>query len=123
VLLVARLVLGELAHAAPHQNESNNVDAPVAAAHAQEAPCPDHATESGVPQVLTDSVDMTSKPHGPGSHDTNCCQNACECACLHLSALAMPVTMNVAALDQLVIVDAALGHTPDRIFLLFRPPA
>jgi hypothetical protein len=123
LLLIARLVLGELAHAVPQQNESTTGDTP-AAAHSEEVPCPDHAaSKSDAPEVLTDRGEATAKPHGAESHDTNCCENACDCACLHLSALTMPATVSVAALDELLVGAAALGHTPDRIFLLFRPPA
>jgi hypothetical protein len=123
LLVLARLVLGEFAHAMPHEEPSNDWQV-AAAEHAQELPCPDHAGTSDSSESPTDSEDLTSKSHDPASHSTHCCQNSCDCACLHLSALAISnVTAGVATTEQHLIPAAQLGHTPDRIFLLFRPPA
>jgi hypothetical protein len=123
LLILVRLVLGESAHAMPHQDESNNAH-PAAAANAQEMPCPDHAGTPDPDEPSTDSKDLASKHHDPASHDTNCCKTSCDCACLHLSALAISqVSAGVATREQLRVPAAVLGHTPDRIFLLLRPPA
>jgi len=120
LLLIARLVLGEFAHAMPHQNESDVS----AAAQVQAVPCPDHGAKPGEGHRSMDSGEATAKAHDAGSHDTNCCKTACNCPCLHLSTMAMPsAIVNVAAADQRGFPTDALGHTPDRITLLFRPPA
>jgi hypothetical protein len=123
LLILVRLVLGEFAHAMPHQDESNNMQAP-AAANAQEMPCPDHAETPDADEPSPDSKDLTNTHHDPASQDTHCCQTSCDCACLHLSALAISQgSAGVARREHLRIPVAVLGHTPDLIFLLLRPPA
>lgn len=125
VLLVMRLIMGEFAHAMPHQDASAGTDAP-AVADGQELPCPDHADPDQTRKSHTDQLSSESgvKTHTGDSHDTNCCEAACACPCLHLSALALlAAPVSVAVLDQPRFPAAVLGHLPDRISLLLRPPA
>jgi hypothetical protein len=128
-----QLIMGEFAHAMPHQVASAAGDALVTA-NGQEVPCGDHAgpgkiepgqSEQGqAAQLSSDSGAPTAKTHDSGAHETNCCETTCNCPCLHLSAMAMPTALlSVAMLDQQLFPAAAPGHMPDRIFLLFRPPA
>jgi hypothetical protein len=124
LLLIARLVLGEFAYSMPHQADSSHANAAPAVTQAQqEMPCPDHVTTAANSESPTASEDLTSKPHHPASHE-HCCKTGCDCACLHLSGLAMPsATLNVVAPEDHPLPAPAFGHTPDRISLLFRPPA
>lgn len=122
LLLIARLVLGELAHAMPHTSAGSHEQEPVAT-EAQEAPCPDHAEEPSEAPISTDSADTTGETHGNDSHDSHCCQNSCDCACLHLSPLAVSTVAVNSSLQEHLVPTDALGQTPHRSSRLFRPPA
>ncbi|MBL8265698.1 CopL family metal-binding regulatory protein [Steroidobacter sp.] len=123
LLLIARLVLGEFAYSMPHPAESGHAEAAPAVTQTQERPCPDHVTTAANSENPAVSEDLTSKPHDSASHE-HCCETGCDCACLHLSGLAMPpATLNVAPPEEHLLAAPAFRHTPDRISLLFRPPA
>lgn len=123
VLLIARLVLGEFANAMPRHADLGEIEAGVAA-QTDSMPCPDHAASSPASEAPTDFADLADKPHDSTVHETHCCNGACDCACVHASALAMPAAaVNMVALEKHLASAAALGHTPHRTFLLFRPPA
>lgn len=122
VLLIARLVLGELANAMPHHADLS--EGAAVAAQVEGMPCPEHAASSPASEGPTGFADLESKPRGSTAHETHCCKGGCDCACVHASALGMPaVAVHVVALEKHLLSAAALGHTPHRIFLLFRPPA
>lgn len=126
VLLIMRLILGEFAHAMPHPSERADPDS-AGAAQQQEQPCPDHADMSNVARPSAESMDVTAEVHTGGAshgHDVDCCKTTCNCPCLHISAIETPaLVMNLVILGQRSIPFAAIGHLPDRISLLFRPPA
>jgi len=116
LLLIARLVLGEFASAMPHHTGGDITEADVV--QSQEMPCPEHAAEP-----TQDAEDLASKPRVRGGYETHCCKSGCDCVCVHLSGAMFVSAVSVAALEQHPHSAAALGHTPHRIFLLFRPPA
>ena len=123
MLLIARLVLGEFANAMPHHADLSEGEAGMAT-QAEGTPCPDHAASSATSKAPADFEDVASQPLDSTPHQTHCCKGECDCACVHASALAMPsAAVNIVALEKHLISAAALGHTPHRIFLLFRPPA
>jgi hypothetical protein len=100
LLLVSRLILGELASAMPDHGASHFDHAASMQVSGGDS-CPDHA----------------------GMHDDNCCKSACSCPCLHFSALAAPLLVTQAARDegrsQLPVIGATSGH----VGRLLRPPA
>jgi hypothetical protein len=110
VLTVARLVLGEFAYAMPHHDAGSAAGQTVTTQASNDTPCPDHAS-------------AVNKAEG-GAHHDNCCKTMCNCPCLHLSGMAtLPLLVNVAALEQKRPPMRLVGATPERIFLLLRPPA
>lgn len=123
LLLVARLIMGEFAHAMPHDHKPVAADSAVVA-QGQEAPCPDHAGKSAHAMQSVDSEPI-AKVHSGASHDTDCCKTAgCQCLCVHISAIAMPfLGLNVVLLDQSRVPVSADGLIQDRLSALFRPPA
>jgi hypothetical protein len=69
-------------------------------------------------------ADAATTAHSDASHGKDCCKNACSCPCLHLSAF-LTASLNVSAAipEQLSLPLAAIARTPERVSLLFRPPA
>lgn len=120
-----RLILGEFAHAMPHSGEHVDPDSS-AAAQPQERPCPDHADMSNAARPSVELISTAAKVHTAGAspgHDGDCCKTNCNCPCLHVSVIVTPASfMNLAMLGQRSEPVAALGHLPDRIYILFRPP-
>jgi hypothetical protein len=116
-----RLIAGESAHAMPSHGEQAAMAQGKGTAQSQEAPCPDHAASSDASAPMADTA---TPAHADGSHGKDCCKNTCSCPCLHLSAL-LTASLNVSAAipDQLSLPLAAIGRTPERVSLLFRPPA
>lgn len=127
LLLVARLIVGEFAHAMPGGGEMAHA---VAADKAQphEPACPDNADKTAGVKQSTPSADPPGRTvnadHG-ASHDTDCCKTAaCECLCAHITAIATPsLTVSSALLDQSRVPASADGLMLNRLSALFRPPA
>jgi hypothetical protein len=117
-LLVVRLVLGEFAHAMPHQAGAPSVSVSSGEATA----CPGHAHAS------SDGASMTGQhsPHEkPASQTKDCCKaSGCQCPCLHASVIVSSSSMVVpVSLDRSATIICTLGPVQDRIDRLFRPPA
>lgn len=126
VLIVSRLILGELAYAMPQEAGSLVHLAPsttVVAPH-----CPEH--RNGQPQMqasVHSEMSDTAQPGVVSTHDTqkDCCKSSgCKCPCAHLTAMAVP-TLAAASHG---IAEARLGPSVaapanDRLSALFRPPA
>jgi hypothetical protein len=115
-LLVVRLVLGEFAHAIPHQ-----LEAPNAAMNSDEAvACPQHAHAADDRASKTDQRSQSEKP---GSQTKDCCK-AGGCLCLHASAIVASSSMTAStSLDRSTAIICTLGLVQSRIDRLFRPPA
>lgn len=127
LLLVSRLIFGEVTHAMPQP------DAPAAGAVAlagqevagqevasQEVDeCPDHSPEG---ESLT-----TQSDDSHDSHDAtqDCCETGdCKCPCMHVPAAATaPPDMDLANLHQNQVIRRADGVAVNRLSVLFRPPA
>lgn len=121
LLVVTRLMLGEFAYSMPHASEDVVTDQ--AAAQSQDAPCPDHADKSAT-DSSADSDLTAAKHHAGAGHDGSCCKTTCFCACLHLSAIVTPCSVeNVGMLDQYRRPVLAIGPMQDRVSVLLRPPA
>lgn len=117
LLLVGRLIMGEFAHGMAHDMTLHSEGA---ASTAETQPCPDHAAGEDRSMPAGDIAD-----HGDASHDLSCCESgSCECACVHVSAIANP-----SLAVELVVIDGsgdsalADGRLLGRPFALFRPPA
>jgi len=122
LLLVARLIIGEFAHAMPHNVAAGHADA-VVAAQSHEPPCPDHTGKTAGARQPADSVGPTAAADNGAPHDTDCC-NTAACKCVHISAIATPsLAVNFAFLDQSGVPVFADGLMQDRLSALFRPPA
>ena len=70
-----------------------------AAAQADQQPCAEHVNgaDAAVP-----AIELATSAHHGGEHDKDCCKaTACECACVHVSALDAPsLTINLVLIDQ-----------------------
>jgi len=96
ILLVTRLVLGELAHA----HDAHSADA---AATAQESSQCHEAKQAGEP---------------------NCCKTGdCECPCPFGTAFVAGASFTLAHTTESRAAGCAVGAILDRPFTLFRPPA
>jgi hypothetical protein len=105
--LLARLVLGEVAHAMPYTEHS------IAPAQTQE--CPDHAQNA-----TQDDQRLHHASHGDHS---DCCKgSACECACVHVAAFA-GARMKTLDRSELSSSRPTLASAQQRATGLFRPPA
>jgi hypothetical protein len=105
MLLIARLVVGELAHA----HGSAHPDADMAAGDHDTSHCVEfsHQGSSSLPE-----------------HETDCCNTAeCACPCVHTPAAAMVASSISAHLAEVRAAGRVQCATPDRPFKLFRPPA
>lgn len=124
LLLLARLTIGEFAHAMPESGDAVHSDL-AAAAQPHEPPCPDHTGKPAKAQQSADSVGPAANAHHGASHDTDCCKTAgCKCACVHISAIAMSsFGLSVVLLDQSRVPVSAVGLMQDRLSVLLRPPA
>jgi hypothetical protein len=117
LLLVGRLVMGEFAHG---MAEGMTPHSEGAASTVETQPCPDHAVGEDGAMPVGDIADQEG-----ASHDLGCCESgSCECACVHVSAIASPS----AAVELFVIDESggsalADGRLLARPFALFRPPA
>jgi hypothetical protein len=100
LLLVSRLIFGEIASAMPDHG-SAHLDHAASAQVSGGDSCPDHAS----------------------NHDDNCCKSACSCPCVHFSALAAPVLMMQALLHEPHPQMPVIGATPGHVGRLLRPPA
>lgn len=118
-LLVSKLILGELAHAMPHEAAAamNEV---VTSAHVVHGspPCGEHVQTGGAESGQ--SQDSSADGHAT----KDCCKGSqCACPCLHspAAAAAVPFVMQLTHDNQVaVLVDGADCH---RLSALFRPPA
>lgn len=101
ILLVIRLVLGELVHAHDSAHSAE------AAAGAQES---------------SQCHDDNKQPEYAG--DAECCETgSCECPCLFGAAVVSGVSITLAHMTESRATVCASGAMPDRLFTLFRPPA
>lgn len=120
LLLVSRLIFGEVVHAMPQADSAKGGEA--ALAIEQAAPCPNHSSEGAEPVTARsgDSLDAQST-----QADEDCCkEGGCNCPCVHVPAAALaPLVMNLAHLDRNRLVDCADGVAALRLNALFRPPA
>jgi hypothetical protein len=107
LLLLGRLVFGEIAHALPH--DASAMDR-VAVAAQDEPPCPGHG-------------DAATGNLAAGEHD--CCKaDACACPCMHLSQASLPTPELIfERVDAAPLVIGGDGLISHRVFMLFRPPA
>lgn len=123
LLLVARLIIGEFAHAMPHDGETVHANT-ATAAQSHERPCPDHSGKAETKQSADADGATANADHG-ASHDSDCCKTAgCQCLCVHISVIAMPsFGLNVVLLDQSRAPVSADGLLQDRLSVLLRPPA
>jgi len=114
-LLVVRLVLGEFAHAMPHQAEAPNT----AVNSGEAAACPQHAHAA---DDRASQMDQQSQSEKPGQ--TKDCCKAGGCLCLHASAIvASSSVIASTSLDRSTAIICTLGLVQRRIDRLFRPPA
>lgn len=125
LLVVMRLILGEFAYSMPHDSAAAG-DQTQAQSHdtaqSNDSGCPDHAGAPGT-HPSTDSTAVDETHHGT-AHDASCCKTSCYCPCLHLSAIVTGVGVaNLGLFHQQQPPAPAFGHTPERAFLLLRPPA
>jgi hypothetical protein len=115
LLLLSRLVLGELAHAVPVSHAPAEPD--VVAAGSQNPDCPQHEVASGA----AGQSDIPSSPH---PHRDCCKSGACECPCMHApAALVASSIVTSVHVDHGRVMNSANGFACDRLWLLFRPPA
>jgi hypothetical protein len=126
LMLVSRLIFGELAHSTPHDMHMP-ADAAVASESALSVlPCAEHA---GVEQGAAESqpvADSMSCAHTDANHDdAGCCDTvACKCPCAHVAALAMPsLTTHPMLIDHGRVPALVARVAQQRPFELFRPPA
>jgi hypothetical protein len=135
VLLLGRLVLGQSAHAMPHDHEAHAE--PVVKEQSAE-PCHEaasghesapsqassasSATPSSVPDTASDvGADGSARV---AAADEDCCETQdCDCACVSVSALAASVPfMKSLLIDPHQAAPLAPALLQDRVSLLFRPP-
>ncbi len=116
-VLVARLVLGELAHAMPMPPETG---APNATLSSGAAACPQHTHASEDSAAQTDQHSQHQKPAAPSK---DCCKSG-GCLCLHASVIVAALPMIApASLDRGTAMICTPGLVHPRIDRLFRPPA
>jgi hypothetical protein len=100
ILLVTRLVLGELVHA---HDSGHQADAASEAAVAESTPCHEEAKQTSEPE---------------------CCKTGgCECPCLFATALASGALIELEATAETGSTFCACGAPLIQPFTLFRPPA
>lgn len=129
VLLVTRLVIGELGHAMPvdatgsDEGASHRAMTHRAMAMTDAVACPEReaaGTQTPVEHHLTDVA------HGDhSSSESDCCKSGdCECPCLHVPCATLDAAMRTAIGTTLLPtrggLDGVLCLRPSR---LFRPPA
>ena len=121
LLFLARLVVGESAHAMSHHGEAGRGES-AAVAQSSEPSCPDHAGTTG--KHSGEAPQPEAGPHHGTAHDPDCCKTvACQCLCVHMSAIVTPsLTTNLALLDQ-DGVPVPAGLIQNRLSPVFRPPA
>jgi hypothetical protein len=130
VLLLGRLVLGQTAHAMPHDHEAH--PEPVVIEQAAE-PCHEAAGghDSGsshtpaAPSAPSSVPDLAAgESESVPAADENCCETQeCDCACVSVSALAASVPfMKPLLIDLHQAAPPSPALLQDRISLLFRPP-
>lgn len=113
LLLLARLVLGEFAHALPDTQHGamNEMDS----AHVH---CSTHAEAPAV------QLGATQDEHSPAPASTCCHAGQCECPCLHVPVLAMPAMLVNSRLAAAPPLLRSLGAFNEAFVSgLFRPPA
>lgn len=124
VLLVFRLLFGEVVHAMPHDDGAASHE--IAPVSESGQPCPDH---DGVHDNGDDGAPPSPQAPGAGydadSDDMDCCETGiCKCPCAHISAFTAPTPPgSVAPIDQSPAVQCAAGCMHRRLTALFRPPA
>jgi len=117
VLIVSRLILGELAYAMP-QERGSVVDSSLSTTVAAPPHCPEH---------LDAQPQMDASMQDASTQDTqkDCCKSSgCKCPCAHLTAM---VVLSPAATSHGVVEKrlrpSAAAPANDRLNALFRPPA
>jgi len=124
LLFLARLVAGESAHAMSQHGEAGRGES-AAVAQSNEPLCPDHTSTTGDAKHSPDAPPSAAGSHHGAAHDPDCCKTvACQCLCVHMSAIVTPsLTSNLALLDQGGVPVPAAGLIQNRLSAVFRPPA
>jgi hypothetical protein len=125
LLFLVRLVAGESAHAMSHHGEAGRGESAAVAQSSNEPSCPDHAGTTGDTRHSGDAPNSEPGSHHGAAHDPDCCKTvACQCLCVHMSAIVTPsLAANLALLDQGGVPVPAAGLIQNRLSAVFRPPA
>jgi hypothetical protein len=130
LMLVSRLVIGELGHATSiggdaHLGDASAVNHHQMAGTADVAACPDH--DGHEPAQAVDAPVETSCHAAvePVSGEQDCCKSGdCQCPCLHVPCAALDaLVLNPVASTLLRTPWSAEGVVSRRPSGLFRPPA
>ncbi len=120
MLLVARIVLGEFAHAQPHHQQAPVVESSTS------VDCPDHATSTQngqhAEELESDSqpADVSASAHG----GVECCELTCDCACVHVTPVAGGfIDTPFALLNAAIIAGSSARPFGPILGGIFRPPA
>lgn len=119
LLLLTRLVMGELGHAMSEESGAMAAAHTMSVAESDPAAC--HEQEIPTTHHTEDGEDHAS--HSSGEQD--CCKAGdCECPCLHVPCAAFDVfTLDSVTTDSLRTTHGADGVISQRPSGLFRPPA
>jgi hypothetical protein len=120
LLILARLVLGELSHAMPHPMPHSAAGAIQHEQTSTQADCPDHASVQSVEHDVGELVvDAHSSPAGD-----DCCMTGCDCPCAYMSAFALVRELSdVSWLTTMPHVRHLAGAPRLSADGIFRPPA
>jgi hypothetical protein len=128
LLVVTRLIFGELAYSMPHDSvhaATNHASTPAAQTdQSNDGGCPDHTRAPDTDSSTGSEPEAPTAHHAGAGHDGNCCKTSCYCPCLHLSGILSALSVaSLGVLPQQRPSILALGQTTERVFLLLRPPA
>lgn len=118
LLLMARLVIGELGHAMPIAGML-----PIEQGTSELSDCAEHEAGDVQPMQHHGGASDDATAHSGGEHD--CCKSGdCECPCLHLPC----ASLDAAVMNSLAVTLVQLAHGADAVPSarptgLFRPPA
>lgn len=124
ILLVTRLVMGELAHAMPVEGAASAPEHAMATGMSDPAECHDaDASDDASTKAHHGEHSQTHASHAAGEQD--CCETGeCECPCLHVPCAALDaMTVDSIAATVPRILHGADGVISQRPSRLFRPPA
>lgn len=120
VLLVARMVLGEFAHALPQHTDEQTATAESSVA----VDCPDHAESDEEHPTGNESASHTTNESSSTHHGSDCCKTTCECACVHITPVAgvLP-NATLGMLNSMNIAGPSVRPFGPVLSGIFRPPA